>query len=156
VPAVSQSCSFMRLRCDEFALRSAIWTILDENSTPMVWEDRTRPSLHQLSLVHAVGESLIDLHSLLTKRCKRHDLNLHVSPGATWLLLRVLTFRHHSVPAVQSLPSSHTCSLAPVLTQYVSCPEATSRTYSSRRLTTASGRIRGRAVPPHIACNVAR
>jgi hypothetical protein len=32
----------MRLREGE-ERRSAMWTILDENSTPIVWEERTRP-----------------------------------------------------------------------------------------------------------------
>lgn len=48
----------MRLRFDKDEdLRSVMWTILEENSTPMVCEERTR-------------------HSSRTKRCRRHDLGV--------------------------------------------------------------------------------
>jgi hypothetical protein len=63
----------MRLRFDEFALRSAMWTILEENSTPMVCEDKTLPGACQLHVRVSIKRR-IHIHSLFTNRCSRHDL----------------------------------------------------------------------------------
>jgi hypothetical protein len=86
VPAVSQSWSLMRLRLCADDLRSAMWTIFDENSTPMVCEERTRPVVFTLavapnspSLPHGTPLGIVDVHSSLTNRCKTHDLNTRVS-----------------------------------------------------------------------------
>jgi hypothetical protein len=48
----------MRLRFDEFALRSAMWTILEENSTPMVWEDKTLPVVCQPAARMSIEQNL--------------------------------------------------------------------------------------------------
>lgn len=96
MPAVSQSWSFMRLRFEsEDDLRSAMWTILEENSTPMVCDERTR-------------------HSSRTKRWSRQDL----CGGGEYLDTKsgrdAPTFLRRSAPAALSSRGSHTCSPAPV------------------------------------------
>lgn len=52
--------------------------IFEENSTPIVWEERTRPALHdQYGICGTRGywRGLSKhVHSFFTNRCKRHDL----------------------------------------------------------------------------------
>ena len=87
MPAVSHNWSFIRLRDEgdegERCRRSAMCTILEENSTPIVWLERTRPvSERERVLVGGVdgggearGEEMgVRLHSDFTKRWRRQDL----------------------------------------------------------------------------------
>lgn len=78
MPAVSQSWSLIRRR------RGPVpsLTIREANSTPMVWEERTRPG--GVSLVCRDGVGLY-VHSSLTNRWRTQDLG-QVSEMVSWYL----------------------------------------------------------------------
>ena len=121
----------MRLRFDrEDDLRSAMWTILEENSTPIVCEERTR-------------------HSSRTKRWRRHDLRGRVNSLLGFVGLSVLTSLRRWVQAALSSLGNHTCSPAPARGQWTVCCVARAHTYADIGLTTLR-RGDGRSpIPPH-------
>jgi hypothetical protein len=113
----------MRLRLCVDDLRSAMWTIFDENSTPMVCEERTRPVVFTLAAApnspsppHGTPRGIVDVHSSLTNRCKTHDLHTRVSATlpSPHVPADLRTFQRRSVPAAQSWRGNHTCCPAPV------------------------------------------
>lgn len=73
MPAVSQSCSLIRFRRAPLP----ILTILDENSTPMVCEERTLPEAQKKARstrTRSLSTTRGILHSFFTKRWSKHDL----------------------------------------------------------------------------------
>ena len=103
-------------------------TILEANSTPIVWDDRTRPSYALALLV--VFWRWPALHSFLTKRCNMHDLWITRLDHGIFDMLTIRTmedrtFHTRLVQAVLSSLGSRTCYQAPIqpLTYFPYNPE---------------------------------